>query len=246
MGSSSFRLALRAWAAVAAVGCLQVLALRDAQAQEPLPAVLPEVLFLVEDSARMAQDWDGDPNLTVLNSRWSYTRDAIIQIINNAPVGMTFGVALSADGSGSESAGFEMLAYPGTPSSTTVDLLNTHVASSDTERTLSESYAKVLQNWASQNYTTPRSWSGGPFRYSCSELVVIMIGSDVGNGDANPSPGYYSASPPLDFQCNDTSVPLPLQGCFHDNVAHYAYNTFSAPLAGTGSVKTHTILLDSN
>jgi len=41
-----------------------------AQAQEPLPAVLPEVLFLVEESNAMNSAWAGDPTLTTPSTRW--------------------------------------------------------------------------------------------------------------------------------------------------------------------------------
>jgi Tfp pilus tip-associated adhesin PilY1 len=71
---------------------------------------------------------------------------------------------------------------------------------------------------------------------------VIVIGSDVGEDDGNPTPGYFSFNPPNDVMCNDSAA---VQGCYADNVAHYAYNSFGAPLAGTGSVKSHGIFIDS-
>ena len=52
------------WLIVAAVAVGLVLApAGQVQAQEPLPAVLPTVLFLIEDSARMGAAWDGDSSI---------------------------------------------------------------------------------------------------------------------------------------------------------------------------------------
>ena len=115
-------------------------------AQEPLPAVLPTVLFLVEDSARMGSAWDGDATLSTTTSRWTYTKNAIIRVMKAAPVGFTFGVALSADGAGSEGGiGFEPLAYPGMSQTSMINQLNDYVPSTNTDRRLAESYAKVLE-----------------------------------------------------------------------------------------------------
>ncbi|HCP47872.1 MAG TPA: hypothetical protein DIU15_17670 [Deltaproteobacteria bacterium] len=213
-------------------------------AQEPLPAVLPTVLFLVEDSARMGAVWDGDSTLSTTTSRWTYTKNAIIRVMKAAPVGFTFGVALSADGAGSEGGiGFEPLAYPGMTQSSMINQLNDYVPSTNTDRRLAESYTKVLESWASLSHNTVSSWQAGPFQYSCSNLVVIVIGSDVGLNDDNPSSGFFTTAPPADVLCDDAGG---LEACFHDNVAHYAYTSFSAPVAGTGAIKTHSILVDSN
>ncbi len=219
-----------------------------AAAQEPLPAVLPEVVFLIEDSARMGDNWDGDPTLTGADARWTYVKDAVAQVIQNAPVGMTFGVALTADGTNDsddfESVyGFEPLAHPGSSAADIVAAMDAHITSSSGERTYAESFTALLDTWAEETWATPRSWAGGPFRYSCSHLVVIVIGSTTGQGDGNPLSGYYTPNPALDVLCNDSSG---TQACFADNVAHHAYNSFNAPLAGTGAVTTYSILIDSN
>jgi Tfp pilus tip-associated adhesin PilY1 len=223
---------------VAAIGLLPTLA----AAQEPLPAVLPEVLFLVEDSARMGQNWDGDGTLTAPDARWTYVRDAIIQVVNNAPVGMNFGVALTSDGSASEGTfGFEPLAYPGIGAAGIATALNAHTTSSNGSRTYAESYANLIDNYFERSYQEPRSWLTGPFRYSCSQAVVIFIGSDVGEADSNPQ--YTTTPSSNDVQCNDS---VGFQGCFLDDTTNYAYSTFAAPNAGTGALTTHAILLDAN
>ncbi len=237
------RLLLPALAVVATLG------VSTARAQEALPAVLPEVLFLVEDSARMANNWDGDATLTSPDSRWSYVKDAIAQVIQNAPVGMTFGVALTADGTNDSTQaneslyGFEPLAYPGTSTADIITNMDAHLSSSNGERTFAESYTEVLDNWAEQAYTSPRSWAGGPFQYSCSELIIIVIGTDIGNGDDSPGTGYMTSDPLASgIMCDDVSGN---EGCYGDNVAHFAYNTFAPPLAGTGSTKTYSLLVDA-
>ncbi len=228
---------------------LLAMAVRPAVAQEALPAVLPDVIFLIEDSARMGQNWDGDPTLTAPDSRWVHTTTAIKQVINNAPVGMTFGVALTADGTNDSSQanestyGFEPLAYPGTSLTDIATFLDNHTVSNSGARTFAESYTELLDKWAEETYVTPRSWAGGPFQYSCSQLVVIVIGSNIGEQDASPTSSYMTPDPlTLGFQCNDSGG---AQGCFADNVAHWAYNSFAAPVAGTGSVKTYSLLIDS-
>lgn len=226
-----------------------VFGVRPIMAQEALPAVLPEVLFLIEDSSRMADNWDGDATLSSPDSRWSYVKAAIAQVIQNAPVGMTFGVAMTADGTNDSTQanellyGFEPVAYPGSSTATIVAQMNAHISSSNGERTFAESYADLLDNWAEENYLSPRSWAGGPFQYSCSELIVIIVGSEAGNGDYSPTSGYMTSDLLSGgYTCTDVSSN---EACYGDNVADYAYNTFSPPLAGTGSVKTYSLLIDS-
>lgn len=213
-----------------------------ARAQEPVPAVLPDVIFLVEDSARMGLDWDGDPSLAVPDARWTYVRDAIIQVVQNAPLGMNFGVALTGDGSASETGfGFEPLAYPGMPTGDIVAALNGHTTSASGSRTFAESYSNLIDNYLERSYNTPRSWFTGPFQYSCSAAVVIVLGTSIGETDYNP---IYTTTPASqDVQCNDSAG---FQGCFLDDTANYAYTTFTAPNAGSGAVTTHTILVDAN
>jgi len=218
-----------------AAAAVALLVAAPASAQEPLPAVLPTVVFLIEDSARMGQDWDGDSTLTTPDSRWSYVRDAIIHVVQNAPVGMDFGVALTKDGDT-----FEPLAYPGMSTGNIVAALNAHTTSSDGARTMAESYAALLRDWASLTYGTPASWAVGPFQYDCSELIVVAIGSNVGELDSDPA---LTATPASDVLCNDSAG---FQGCFADDVAHYAYNNFSAPISGSGAVRTHGIFVDAS
>jgi len=237
---------LRTLVAPLIAAALLLVPVQSAQAQEPLPAVLPTVLFLIEDSARMGGNWDGDSNIGTANTRWSYVKDFVIKVVNSAPVGFQFGVALTEDGVGSDSIGFEPLAYPGSSKSSIIAKLNTHIPSTNLDRKLAESYSEVLEYWAAETWSSTYSWQAGPFRYSCSELIVIILGTDVGRDDAEPNPGHFTTSPAQDFLCNDTYSNPVAQGCFLDNVSHWAYNTFSAPVAGTGSVKTHTILVDSN
>lgn len=220
------------------------------QAQEPLPAVLPEVVFLIEDSSRMGDDWDGDATLTGADARWVYVRSAVAQVIQNAPVGMVFGVALTADGTDDSAVGlesdfgFEPLAYPGMPTADIISALNAHATSNSGERTFAESYAALLDTWAEETFVTPRSWAGGPFQYSCSQLVVIIIGSNIGQADSNPTGGYYTLDPMTGgLECNDDSG---FQGCLADNVANWAWDSFAAPLAGSGAVRTYTLLIDAN
>jgi len=223
MGCSEASALLRGLVAAFVVAALAQLPVSTARAQEPLPAVLPTVLFLIEDSARMGGTWDGDSSLGTAGSRWSYVKDYVVRMLNSAPVGFQFGVALTKDGVGSDSIGFEPMSYPGASKASIIAKLNTHVPSTNEDRKLAESY---------------------------SELIVIIIGTDVGRDDNSPNPGYYSTSPSQDFLCNDSSISpyagYTGQACFLDNVAHYAYNSFSAPVAGTGAAKTHTILVDSN
>jgi len=241
---------------IAATALLASTVARPVHAQEALPAVLPEVLFLIEDSTRISEDWDGvdgvgTPYVNSPDSRFSYIVTAIKQVINNAPVGMTFGVALTTDGSDDSTQanesdfGFEPLAFPGTPIATIGTLLDAYAASTSTDaRSFAESYAEVLDNWADSSFVTPRSWSGGPFQYYCSSLIVIVVGSNIGEEDDNPDSTYYTPDPlALGFECNDSNG---AQGCLGDNVANLAYSSYSAPIAGTGSVKTYTLLVDSD
>jgi Tfp pilus tip-associated adhesin PilY1 len=234
---------------------LAVLPLREASAQEALPTVLPDILFLIEDGERMGQPWDGDSNLTNPDSRWSYVRDGIIQVINNAPLSMNFGVAFTADGqdrtypsSGLEGTyGFEPLAPIGMAKTEIVARLNAFSPSAETERTYAESYSAILKNYFSQAYSSSGSWTSGPFQYSCNQMVVIMVGSQIADDDAFPESGYFTLDPlPGSVQCNDYDYTPPGQACWADNVAHYAYNSFSAPLAGTGAVKTYSVLVDAD
>jgi hypothetical protein len=234
---------------LALAGLLVAVALpATARAQEPLPAVLPEVVFLIEDSARMGDNWDGDSTLVGADARWVYVKDAVAQVIQNAPIGMTFGIALTADGTNDSTwqesvFGFEPLAHPGSSGADIIAALEAHATSSNGERTFAESYAWLLDSYAEETWSTPRDWTTGPFQYSCSSLVVIIIGSSVGEGDHEPQSAYTTPDVmSLGVQCNDTSG---FQGCYADNVANHAYNTFSAPLAGTGSVTTYSILIDS-
>lgn len=216
---------------------LLLAAAAPAMAQEPLPGELPTVIFLVEDSANMALDWEGDASLTVPNSRWSYVRDAIIQVINNAPIGMTFGVALTADGS------FTGLAYPGMATADIVTALQAHVPSASGLRTPAESLAALVTDYLSLGYSpgSPRSWSTGPFQYDCTDVHIILVGSDIGEGDSSPG-ATFSAAVTNDVQCNDGSG---FQGCYADNAAAYTATGFPAPLAGVGAVTLHSLLIDS-
>ena len=216
-----------------------------AQAQEPLPAVLPEVLFLVEESDAMNSAWAGDPTLTTPSTRWEYARDAIKQVVQNAPLDMTFGVALTANGGGNEPDRFEQLAYPGTATATMVTALDSYTFTGGSEVTWGESYEDLLDEWADHAYASPRSWSTGPFQYYCNSLIVIVIGFSTGEGDGNVSASFRQ-TPTADVLCNDNSLPLPQQGCWLDDVAAFAQNGFSPPpLTSSGAVFTHTILLDS-
>ncbi len=223
-----------------------VLAPTAARAQEPLPAVLPEVLFLVEESDAMAANWAGDPLLTSPSSRWVYVKDAIKQVIQNAPLDMTFGVALTANGSGTEPDGFEQLAFPGTASATMVSALDGYTFNGGTPVTWGESYEGILDDWADKPWASTRSWNTGPFQYYCSQLIVIVIGFSTGEQDGNVSSSVRS-TPTNDVGCNDTQLPLPQQGCWLDDVATFAQTGYSpVPLTSAGAVFTHTILIDAN
>jgi Tfp pilus tip-associated adhesin PilY1 len=102
----------------------------------------------------------------------------------------------------------------------------------------------VLDGWAENPFTSVRSWSGGPFQYYCSKLIVIVIGSNIGEEDADPDSTYFTPDVmPGGLQCNDTAG---AQACYGDNVADYAYLNFAAPVAGTGAVTTYTLLIDSD
>ena len=218
----------------------------EASAQEPLPAVLPEVLFLVEESDAMAANWAGDSSLTNPSSRWLYVKDAIKQVVQNAPLDMTFGVALTGNGSGTEPNGFEELAYPGLATATMVANLDNYVFGGGVPVTWGESYEGVLDDWADKPWSATRSWNTGPFRYYCNQLIVVAIGFSTGEQDGNVSPTVRD-NPTADVQCNDTQLPLPQQGCYFDDVATYAQNSYSpVPLTSAGAVFTHTILIDSN
>ena len=236
--------------------CVLVLALvltpSSVLAQEPLPAVFPKVMFLVEDSDRMGALWDGDGSLVSPSTRWEYTRDAIIQVIQNAPTGMEFGVAFTADGqdrswpsSGLESTyGFEPLAPIGMSRSDIITRLNGFTPTTVTARTYAESLSSLASNYLDQLWGSVASWPNGPFQYSCDSVVVIMIGTEAGSEDNNPVPGYFTPDPlGGSVQCNDVNVE---QACWADNVSHHVYNNFNAPLVGTGAVKTYTLLLDHN
>ncbi len=218
----------------------------SARAQEPLPAVLPEVLFLVEDSDAMTANWAGDASITSPSSRWTYVKDAIKQVIQNAPLDMTFGVALTANGTGSEPNGFEEFAFPGTSTATMVSALDSYTSAGGTDVTWAQSYEGILDDWADQPWGATRSWSTGPFQYYCNQLLVITIGFSTGQGDGNVSAAYRS-TPTADVGCNDSTLPLPLQGCWLDDVATFAQTGYSpVPLTAAGAVFTHTILIDSN
>jgi len=217
----------------------------DAQAQEPIPQVLPEVLFLIEESQVMEANWAGDPSLLVPDTRWNYVRNAVLQVVNNAPLGMNFGVALTANGSGNETDGFEMLAYPGSTAAQITTAMNAYAFNGNTAVTWGQSYEGILDDYANQPYGTPRSWANGPFQYYCSQLLVIAVGISQGNVDGNVSSAVRQ-TPPGDVGCNDFQGPAQ-QGCYFDDVAYFANNSYSPPpLTGAGSVKTYTVLVDSN
>ena len=222
---------------------LPALAARDAEAQEPLPAVLPEVLFLVEESAAMESNWAGDPSLSNPDTRWNYVKAAIQQVVNNAPVGMNFGVALTANGSGNEPDGFERLAVPGVGSSAIATALNNYTFNGNSLVTWGQSFEGVIDDWASRPYGMPRTWNTGPFQYYCNQLIVIAIGMSPGEGDGGVS-GNVRQVPPLDVGCNDSSSQ---QACYLDDVAYYANMSYSPPpLTTAGGVQTYSIVVDSN
>lgn len=229
----AIRTTLRAtWASL---GLLLLLA-APAAAQEPIPAVLPDIVFLVEDSAQMGEDWSGDTSLTNPDTRWVYARDAIKQVIQNAPLGMNFYVALTADGS------FTGLAHAGQDTGDIIAALDAHTPSASGARTPAESLASLMDDWASVALPSEanRGWSYGPFQYDCNEMIVIVMGTDVGNQDSTPAVFDTIGN---DVGCNDGSGQ---QACYLDNVAAYGYASFSAPFAGTGAVKTHAVVLDPN
>ncbi|MCO4770340.1 MAG: hypothetical protein KDA24_09950 [Deltaproteobacteria bacterium] len=231
--------------ALGALLLIPALSATTAQAQEPIPAVFPEVVFLVEESAAMGANWAGDPTLVVPDTRWNYVKNAIIQVVNNAPVGMTFGVAMTANGSGTEPDGFEQLAAPGSSATSIVTALNAYTFNGNSQVTWGQSYEGLLDDWAETPFVTPRSWAGGPFQYYCNSLIVIAVGMSPGNIDGNVS-SFYRSVPPSNVGCNDSQSP-PQQGCYLDDVAYFANQTFSPPpLVGAGSVTTYGVVIDSN
>lgn len=218
---------------------------REAEAQEPIPQILPEVLFLVEESAVMGANWAGDPTLLVPDTRWNYVKAAILQVVNNAPLGMSFGVALTANGSGTEPNGFEALAFPGSSPAQIATALNTYNFSGNSSVTWGQSYEGLLDDWAELPYSASRSWSRGPFQYYCNQLLVIAVGMSEGNLDGNVSATYRTA-PPSNVGCNDAQSP-PQQACYLDDVAYFANQAFSPPpTTGGGNVLTYSVLIDSN
>lgn len=211
-------------------------------AQQTLPVVLPEVIFLIEESDRMGALWAGDPSITTPLTRWEYARAAIEQVVLNAPLGMNFGIVASANGAGNEPNGFERIAYPGMSPSAVVAALNAHTFVGGASQQLAETYTSLLDYYLEQPHSTPRSWTTGPFAYDCSTVHIIVIGSDVGVNDTDPNFSYLTTSPPNDVGCNNSSG---FQECWLDNVTDHAYNTFSVSPASSGSVTTSTVLLDS-
>lgn len=213
-----------------------------AQAQEPIPAVLPEVIFLVEESDRMGDPWVGDGTLTAPLTRWEYVRDAIQQVVLNTPLGMNFGVVMSANGTGTEPNGFEQVAYPGMSDAAIVAALNAYTFTGGASQQLAESYTALMDHYLEAPSGSPRSWTTGPFAYDCSTALVIIIGTDVGIDDTDPDFAYLNSTPVNDVGCNNASG---FQECWLDNVADYAYSNFSVPPATSGSVVTSTIVVDS-
>lgn len=214
----------------------------EARAQAPIPAVLPEVLFLIEESDAMNSAWTGDPSLTNPDTRWEYVRDAIQQVVQNSPIGMQFGVAMTGNLVGLEIGGFDPVAYPGIGNGNVVTALENHTFVGGNLVTWGQSYAGLLNNWAELPYNTPRSWLTGPFQYYCSSLIVITVGFSTGEGDL-VVPAAYRQTPPSDFLCNDT---VGFQGCYMDDVAYFANNSFSPPpTSGSGNVTTYSLLVDS-
>ena len=239
----------RSSAAVAAAGALLLsavlLAPQRAEAQQPIPAVLPEVLFLVEESAAMNANWAGDPTLANPTSRWSYVRDAMVSVINALPTGMTVGVALTDNGTGTEPNNFEQIAYPGTGTAAVVSALNAYTFTGGSTVTTAESLSELMDTWAENAYSTPRSWTTGPWQYSCSELIVIVIGHSTGISDDNPVSGNYTSDSSMGATTNVGCNQGGDQACYLDNVAHHANNTLTPPVAPVGSVTVSTILVDS-
>ena len=215
-----------------------------AQAQQPLPSVLPDVLFLIEESDAMNSAWAADPTLS---TRWTYVRDAVVSVINALPPGMTVGVALTANGSGVEPDNFEELAYPGLGTAATVAALNSYVFTGAGQVNIAEGLSEVMDKWAEAPYSTGSpGWTNGPWQYSCSEVQVIVIGHSVGLGDNTPASGNFTsdASMPTGHNvgCNDANG---VQACYLDNVAHHAHNTLNPPVAPVGAITVNTILVDA-
>jgi len=222
-----------------------LLAPQRAEAQQPLPSVLPEVLFVVEESNAMNSAWAGDPTLVNPSTRWTYVRDAMVSVINALPSGMTVGVALTANGSGTEPDNFEELAYPGLGTSATVAALNNYSFTGGANVTIAESLSEVMDKWGESTYSTPRSWTTGPWEFSCSEVQVIVIGFGTGVNDNSPHVNNYTSDSSMpagnNVGCNNAGV----QACYLDNVAHHANNTLNPPLAPVGSITVSTILVDA-
>ncbi len=227
-----------------------LLAPRVASAQEPLPAVLPTVLFLVEESNAMDSTWAGDPTLTLPGTRYEYVRDAILQVVNNAPLGMDIGVAFTQDGIGALELlyGFQPLAVPGIGAAAVSAALNGYNYNDvGTDMvTWGESLAGVLDRWADLPYSNFPSWTAGPFQYYCNSLVVITVGFSTGNYDGGVA-ATNRVVPPLDVQCNGNELLLPQQGCYKDDVAYWANTVYApSPLTSAGQVSVYSVLVDSN
>jgi hypothetical protein len=227
----------------AIVGTL--LAAPAAWAQSPLPAVLPEVLFLVEESDAMNSLWTASASLPTPSTRWTYVKEALLSVINQLPTGITVGVALTANGSGVEPDDFEQLAYPGIGTTAAVAAITSYQFIGGTNVTTATSLSQLMDTWAENAYTTPRNWTTGPWQFSCSDLQVIIIGFSTGVADGSPVLGNFTSDSSMpnnnNVGCNNGGV----QACYLDNVANHANNTLNPPLAPVGSITISTILIDA-
>jgi hypothetical protein len=213
-------------------------------ATEDLPvrvSEIPKILFVVERNASMETEWYG---VTGMPSRWEVVQEAIIAAVNSAPTEMEFAVV----GTSSPSNHWKRVS--------SFDHPNHHLANEmeDEEASLSysyiaSSYAYTVYNYLSLGDSEAEEWDRAPFRETCSEIDVIVIGDQLGGTEDNDT---YSWPPTADNTfTGDVFLTVnpwdEVDQTFLDDVAFYAANyDLNATHDGAQTVRTHTILVDAD
>ena len=214
----------------------------DATADLPVRvSEIPKVLFIVETNASMETRWWG---MDAMPTRWSVVQEAIIGAMNSAPTEMEFAIIgtsspanhwnrFSSFDHSTHHAGYEMAREDS-------DISYSYIAST---------YAYAVSNYLSLTDTAASEWDRAPFRESCSEIDVIVIGDEMGGTEDNDVYDW----PPTDDETFDGDVYLTANVADEDDrtllddVAFYAANyDLTVGHAGSQTVRTHTILVDAD
>jgi len=219
--------------------CALVPAGRSAgDATEDLPvrvSEIPKVLFIVERNIGMQSIWY---NVTGMPTRWEVVQEAIIAAVNSAPTEMEFAII------GTSSASHHYLEI------SSFDHSNVHLTDAilDADADIASEYIGSSYNWVVEEYlsltdTAASGFDRAPFRESCSEIDVIVIGDRLGSpADDDVTNLIFAGDFHLTVQAEDE-----VDQTFLDDVAFYAANNdLTIGQDGVQTVRTHAIQLDAD